>query len=61
MFLFHYLFSFLYKAEEEAIKVKSTPMHLEIPNHIINDLNINISEEVNAKACKSLPVSNQFV
>ena len=46
-------FFFIYKmAEEEAIKVKRTPVHLEIINHSINPLNINVIEGVNVKSQK---------
>ena len=36
-------------------------MHLEIPNNIINYININMSEEVNVKARKILPMAHQFL
>ena len=52
---------FCNKAEEEAIKVKCTPVRLEILIQIINSLNRNMSEEVNFKAIKSFPVAHQFV
>ena len=56
------LFIFFYnKAVEEAAKFKRTPVRLEILNHIINYPNINMSEEVNVKSRKSLPVAHQFV
>ena len=48
------LFVLFYKKfEEEATKVKRTPVHLEIANHIIKYLNRNISEEVNFNTYKS--------
>ena len=52
---------FYNKSEEDAIKVKCKPVHLEILNHIINSLKINMSEEVNVKAHKILPVAHQFL
>ena len=56
------MFVFFYKKdEEESIKVKWIPVRIEILNHIIVSLNINISEEFNPKARKILIVSHQFV
>ena len=55
------IFLLLNWAEEEAIKVKSTPVRLEIVNHITNDLNRNMSEEVNVNDCKIFPVAHHFV
>ena len=60
LFLFCY-FIFYNNPEEEAIKFKRTPVRLEIVNHIFIYLNINISEEVNVKARKSLLVAHHFL
>ena len=60
LILFQYFF-FCKKAEEEVIKANRTPVSIETLIHIINDPNRNMSEEVNVKARKSLPVAHQFV
>ena len=48
------LFKLFYKkSNKAAIKVKHTSIHLEIINHILNFLSINISEEFNVKSHRS--------
>ena len=60
LFISSFVF-FCKKAEEEVIKANRTPVSIETLIHIINDPNRNMSEEVNVKARKSLPVAHQFV
>ena len=55
------IFHFYKNAEEEAIKVKRTPVHPEFLNNIINFCNRNVSEEVNFKAWKNLILAHQFL
>ena len=60
--MWFYLFIlFFNKAKEQDIKFKRKPVRLKILNHIINSLNINISEDINVKARKILPVDHQFL